>query len=192
MYIVVSWVSKKGVAAFLLVLNWSEGRGEGQTLLGSIRSYCHPVETISNRNCTTVEVKLLGNCSSGVKELVGAGNTNSLQYSCLEKFHGQRSLAESSPRGCKEWDMTEHIPNRELWYHSPLCLSKNSTWGKMIDKWFREVKDKSHWDLSDPVIQSTQLALGRLRVSATTVLLHSLCFCFMVLLLSKSALLSNH
>ena len=39
----------------------------------------------------------------------GEGNGNSLQYSCLEKSHGQRSLAGYSPRGCKESDMAEHL-----------------------------------------------------------------------------------
>ena len=34
----------------------------------------------------------------------GGGNGNPLLYSCLEKSHGQRSLA-----GCKASDMTEHI-----------------------------------------------------------------------------------
>lgn len=54
----------------------------------------------------TVEVKLFGNCFSSSKELVGAGNANSLQYSRLEKYHGQRSLVESSPCSCKESDVT--------------------------------------------------------------------------------------
>ena len=36
----------------------------------------------------------------------GVGNGNPLQYSCLEKFHGQRSLAGYSPRGHKELDTT--------------------------------------------------------------------------------------
>ena len=31
------------------------------------------------------------------------------QYSCLEKLHGQGSLAGYSLRGCKESDMTEYI-----------------------------------------------------------------------------------
>jgi len=35
-------------------------------------------------------------------------NGNPLQYSCLGKFHGQRSLAGLSPWHCKESDMTEH------------------------------------------------------------------------------------
>ena len=38
----------------------------------------------------------------------GQGNDNPLQYACLEKFHGQRSLAGYSPRGLKESDTTEH------------------------------------------------------------------------------------
>ena len=35
------------------------------------------------------------------------GHGNSLQYSCLENPHGQRSLAGYSPWDCKELDMTE-------------------------------------------------------------------------------------
>ena len=31
----------------------------------------------------------------------GEGNGNPLQYSCLEKSHGQRSLAGYNPWGCK-------------------------------------------------------------------------------------------
>ena len=38
----------------------------------------------------------------------GQGNDNPLQYACLEKFHGQWSLAGYSPRGLKESDTTEH------------------------------------------------------------------------------------
>ena len=37
----------------------------------------------------------------------GVENGNPLQYSCLEKFHGQRSLAGCGPWGYKESDMTE-------------------------------------------------------------------------------------
>ena len=36
------------------------------------------------------------------------GNGNPLQYSCLRKSHGQRSLAGYSPWSRKESDMTEH------------------------------------------------------------------------------------
>ena len=39
----------------------------------------------------------------------GDGNSYSLQYSCLENTHGQRSLAEYSPWGRKEPDMTERL-----------------------------------------------------------------------------------
>ena len=43
-----------------------------------------------------------------------AGNDNLLQYSCLEKSHGQRSLAGYSPWSCKESDMTEHARTASL------------------------------------------------------------------------------
>ena len=35
------------------------------------------------------------------------GHGNPLQYSCLEKSHGQRSLVSYSPEGHKELDTTE-------------------------------------------------------------------------------------
>ena len=37
----------------------------------------------------------------------GGGHNNSLQCSCLENPHGQRSLADYSPQGCKESNTTE-------------------------------------------------------------------------------------
>ena len=37
----------------------------------------------------------------------GGGHGNLFQHSCLEKSHGQRSLAGSSPWGREESDMTE-------------------------------------------------------------------------------------
>ena len=39
----------------------------------------------------------------------GGGHGNLLQHSCLENPHGQRSLVSYSPRGCKEFDMTERL-----------------------------------------------------------------------------------
>ena len=43
----------------------------------------------------------------GLGRSPGEGNANPLQYSCLEKSHGQRSLAGYSPWGHKESDTTE-------------------------------------------------------------------------------------
>ena len=43
----------------------------------------------------------------GLGRSPGGGHGNSLQYSCLENPHGQRSLAGYSPQGCKESDTTE-------------------------------------------------------------------------------------
>ena len=44
----------------------------------------------------------------GLGRSPGEGNGNPWQYSHLEKFQGQRSLADHSPRGHKESDTTEH------------------------------------------------------------------------------------
>ena len=40
------------------------------------------------------------------------GHGNPLQYSCLENPHGQRSLADYSPWGCRESDTTERLSTR--------------------------------------------------------------------------------
>ena len=39
----------------------------------------------------------------------GEGNGNPLQYSCLEKSHGQKRLVGYSPWGCKGSDTTEQL-----------------------------------------------------------------------------------
>ena len=39
----------------------------------------------------------------------GEGTGNPLQYSCLENPHGQRSLEDCSPWGCRESDTTEDL-----------------------------------------------------------------------------------
>ena len=44
---------------------------------------------------------------SGLGRSLGKGHGNSLQYSCLENPHGQRSLVGYRPWGCKEPDMIE-------------------------------------------------------------------------------------
>ena len=44
----------------------------------------------------------------GLGRSPGEGHGNPLQYSCLEKSHGQKSLVGYSPWGHKELDMTAH------------------------------------------------------------------------------------
>ena len=46
---------------------------------------------------------------TGLGRYPGGGHGNSLQYSCLENPHGQRSLAGYSPCVRKESDTTEHL-----------------------------------------------------------------------------------
>ena len=43
----------------------------------------------------------------GLGRSPGGGHGNTLQYSCLDNPHGQRSLAGYNPWGPKESDMTE-------------------------------------------------------------------------------------
>jgi len=47
--------------------------------------------------------------SRGLGRFSGEGNGNPLQYYCLEKSHGQRSLVGYSLWGCKESDTTERL-----------------------------------------------------------------------------------
>ena len=52
----------------------------------------------------------------------GEGNGTPLQYSCLEKFHGRRSLVGCSPWGRRELDMTKW-----LHFHFPLsCIGEGN------------------------------------------------------------------
>ena len=44
--------------------------------------------------------------SLGWEDPLEKGYSNPLQYSCLEKSHGQRTLEGYSPQGLKESDMT--------------------------------------------------------------------------------------
>ena len=73
------------------------------------------------------------------RKIPGVGNGNLLQYSCLERFHGQRSLVGYSPWGLKESAMTEHthihththtphtIPKIHMLKLYPLPISQNVT-----------------------------------------------------------------
>ena len=47
----------------------------------------------------------------------GGGHGNSLQYSCLENHHAQRSLACYSPWGRKESVMTEQLSTQVIYQH---------------------------------------------------------------------------
>ena len=58
------------------------------------------------------------------------GNGDPLQYSCLENFTGQRSLAGYSPRGHKESDMTEHSRAKDVRILNPRTCEFYLTWQK--------------------------------------------------------------
>ena len=54
----------------------------------------------------------------GLGRFSGGGHDNSLQCSCLENPHGQRSLEGYSPWGQKELDTTEQLSTAQAWERS--------------------------------------------------------------------------
>ena len=120
----------------LLLHEWRRGRGPGSDILGSKLGLCTLSDESPHlkNNLTslgplsfsviwelTVVLRWLNQervclqCRSRgrlwfnlwVRKMPGGGNDNPLQYSCLKKSHGQRSLLSYSPKGCKESDTTE-------------------------------------------------------------------------------------
>ena len=78
-------------------------------------AYCHPVYLtyIQSTSCEMLgwmkhklESRLTGEISV-TSDTQGEGNVNPLQYSCLQKSHGQTGLVGCSSRGREELDMTE-------------------------------------------------------------------------------------
>ena len=74
----------------------------------------------------------------GLERSPGEGNGNSLQYSCLENPHGQRSLAGHSPWGLKsrtrlsDCDSHSFMANGILLDFSPFCLPEEGCiWKRM-------------------------------------------------------------
>ena len=60
----------------------------------------------------------------GLGRSPGRGHGNPLQYSCLEKPHGQRSLVSHSPWGHKESDMTERLSTQQGNIHTSTAHSR--------------------------------------------------------------------
>ena len=59
----------------------------------------------------------------GSGESPGEGTSKPLQYSCLGKPHGQRSLAGYSAWDRKELDMTEQLTHTQSWSSIHICLN---------------------------------------------------------------------
>ena len=73
----------------------------------------------------------------------GGENDNPLQYSCLEKSHGQRNLAGCSPWDPKESDATEPLnhwsarkfPRLVFWGRRYMCMHVVYCDAKLISYW---------------------------------------------------------
>ena len=73
----------------------------------------------------------------------GRGNGNPLQYSCLEKSHGQRSLADA--QGCKECTQLSTYAKALVYLIFPLSTQSNASLLKVIGyKDFKSLKIHTH------------------------------------------------
>ena len=72
-------------------------------------SWASPVaQTVKESACNAEDLAWI----PGLGRSPGGEHGNSLQYSCLENLHGQRSLAGYGPWGCKESDVIKHSTAR--------------------------------------------------------------------------------
>ena len=78
------------------------------------------------------------------------GHGNSLQYSCLENPHGQRSWVGYSPWGHKESDMTEWLSTRVRAYTHTHTFSCSH-----VQRW--EFNHKEGWELKNWFFQTVVL-----------------------------------
>ena len=88
------------VTWFILQL-WQIGKGRVQ-----VKTFCLNVLPQTVKNLPAMQETQVWSLG---QEDPGVGNGNLLQYFCLEKSHGQRSLEGYSPLGRKESDTTEWL-----------------------------------------------------------------------------------
>ena len=89
--------------------------------------------------------------SPGWEDLLEKEMVNPLQYSCLEKSHGQRNLVGYSPWGHKELDMTE-----QLHLHFPVFLPGKSHGERSLasySSWSHKELDTT-WQLNNNMVES--------------------------------------
>ena len=115
-----NWCCGERQRAKLALVGWSEAGSAKTVLLASglsvlaghlmddkLNAWAFQVGlSVKNLPARAGEVRVLGSIP-GSGRSPGGGHGNSVQYSCLENPHGQRSLAGYSPWGHKELDTTE-------------------------------------------------------------------------------------
>ena len=85
----------------------------------------------------------------------GEGNGNPLQYSCLVKSHGQRSLLDYNPWGHKELDTTEQLRMHACTDCSLLGSSVHEIFQARVC--WGVLPCPPPWDLLNPEIQPVSL-----------------------------------
>ena len=83
----------------------------------------------------------------GLGRSPGGGHGNPLQYSCLEKPHGQKGLVGCSPWGCKELDTTEQLSARAHTHPSKYKPFTDYIFSKYLPLWacFHSLNDIFWW-----------------------------------------------
>ena len=119
----------------------------------------------------------------------GEGTGYPLQYSCLEKSHGQRSLAGYSPWGCKELDTTEWLNTHMtpyIWIYIYIHIHEAlNIWHILCILWFFRNKD---WVESECSFMLPRSPSSLLQIKYIIPMPHR-CVCFSNFLLWKDCIL---
>ena len=88
------------------------------------------VLVVKNPSANAGDIRDMG-LIPGLRRSPGGGHGNPLQYSCLEKPHGQSSLVGSSPWACKELDTTE-----VTWHAGMPCVNGSCSLNPRLERDF--------------------------------------------------------
>ena len=89
-------------------------------------------------------------CSIPRLRFLGVENGSPLHYSCLEKSHGQRSLAGYSAWGCRESNRTEEHVHTWAMYEGPSFSSSLPAFG-VITSFNFSCSDRCSFNLHFPI-----------------------------------------
>ena len=95
----------------------------------------------------------------------GEGNGTPLQYSCLEKSHGRRSLVGCSPWGRKELDTTER-----LHFHFSLSCIGEGNGNPLQCSCLKNPRDGGAWWAAIYGVAQSRTRLNRLSSSSSSII----------------------
>ena len=102
-------------------------------MIGEVETMCTGDSDSKESACNVGELGSI----PGLGRSLGRGHGNPLQFSCLEKPYGQRSLTGYSPQHCKESDTTEQLSTTQhCWWG---CKVLKLLW-KTVQKFLKKLK----------------------------------------------------